>query len=67
MKTKYEALKMAIEAMEIADAIVWEYSGVPYEKLQAALQICKEALADNSFCKHGLPRGICTLGEKDCE
>jgi DNA-binding transcriptional MerR regulator len=19
------------------------------------------------FCKHGLPRGVCTLGEKDCE
>jgi hypothetical protein len=42
--TKDEALKMAIEAMEVADAIVWEYSCVPYEKLQSALQACKEAL-----------------------
>ena len=42
--TKDIALKMAIDAMETADAIVWEYSGVPYEKLQEALKICKLAL-----------------------
>jgi len=42
--TKDEALKMAIEAMETADAIVWEFGGVAYEKLQEALKICKEAL-----------------------
>ena len=34
---------------------------------QQALQACKEALADNPFCKHGVPRGVCRLGEKDCD
>jgi hypothetical protein len=62
--TKDEALKMAIEALD--------YKGVrdsePYwEMMNKALQACKEALADNPFCKHGVPRGVCTLGEKDCD
>jgi hypothetical protein len=53
--TKDEALKMAIEAL---------LYGTDHTN---AVKACKEALADNSFCKHGLPRGVCTLGEKDCE
>ena len=49
--TKDEALKMAIEALETADAIVWQYSGVHYEKLQSALQVCKEALEQPALTK----------------
>jgi hypothetical protein len=46
--TKDEALKMAIEALETADAIDAEYSGVYFERIQPTSQACKEALADNT-------------------
>ena len=42
--SKDEALKMAIEALETSDAIVAEYSGVHFERIQPAIQACKEAL-----------------------
>ena len=44
MMTKNEALKMAIEALRTADAIVTEYSGVELESIQPAINACKEAL-----------------------
>jgi hypothetical protein len=57
--TKDEALKMAIKALLTGHHHI--------DLCNEAIKACKEALADNSFCKHGLPRGVCTLGEKDCE
>ena len=46
MNKQIEALNMAIYALNIADAIVIEYSGVELEKIQPALEACKEALAE---------------------
>lgn len=42
--TKDKALKMAIEALKTADAIVTEYSGVELESIQPAINACKETL-----------------------
>ena len=47
MNKQIEALKMAIESLETADAIVAEYSGVYFERIQPAIQACKEALAES--------------------
>ena len=44
MTSKDEALKMAIEALETSDAIVAEYSGVHFERIQPAINACEEAL-----------------------
>jgi hypothetical protein len=77
--TKDEALKMAIDDAitkfinDVSDDndsdSTWQsYAVQAAEMIRIRIQnACKEALADNPFCKHGLPRGVCRLGEKDCD
>jgi hypothetical protein len=61
--TKDEAIHKALKVLNcLNNDRVYETAWV-----KGAITACEEALADNSFCKHGLPRGICKLGEKDCE
>jgi hypothetical protein len=64
--TKDEALKMAHKTfMQLNERTPRKEDGSGY--FDKEINACKEALADNSFCKHGLPKGLCRLGEKDCE
>jgi hypothetical protein len=61
--TKDEALKMAIEYIDKLKST----GQTNWFEINVIQNACKEVLADNSFCKHGLPKGLCRLGEKDCE
>jgi hypothetical protein len=97
MKTKDEALKMAIEAFDNIDmsnqtneecARAWFIEGYvqalewpPKEALEqpSVAELNDQYLHDTyvqglsqpaqepvAYCKHGVPKGVCTLGEKDC-
>jgi hypothetical protein len=70
MTKQIEALKMAHKSfMQLNERHPRKDNGNGY--FDEEIQACKEALEQPAqkpvaYCKHGVPKGVCTLGEKDC-